>query len=97
MPHRRWAERVEDELARRGVPARSRRRLLAELQDHGDDLADLEGVTMTDDVLTSRLGEPTVLAAGAAEEYRRARWTSRSFLQTFKGNIRCNSSRARRL
>jgi hypothetical protein len=77
MSHRRWAERVDDELARRGVPARFRRRLLAELRDHADDLTDGEGSMMTDDALNKRLGEPAALATWAAEEYRRARWTSR--------------------
>src|SRR5688500_3546528 len=83
MPHRRWAERVDDELARRGVPARSRRRLLAELRDHADDLTDGEGIKMTDEVLAARLGEPAALAARAAEEYRRARWAFRHPLLVF--------------
>ena len=83
MPHRNWAERVDDELARRGVPARFRRRLLAELRDHADDLTDGEGLTMTDDELNARLGEPAALATQAAEEYRRARWTSRHPLLVF--------------
>lgn len=83
MPHRSWAERVDDELARRGVPARFRRRLLAELRDHADDLTDGEGLTMTDDTRTERLGEPAALAARADEEYRRARWTSRHPLLVF--------------
>jgi hypothetical protein len=84
MQHRLWAELVDDELARRGVPARYRRRLLAELRDHADDLTDGEGMTMqTEDVLSSRLGDPVTLAARAAEEYRRARWASRHPLLVF--------------
>jgi hypothetical protein len=84
MPHRNWAERLDDELARRGVPARFRRRLLAELRDHADDLTEGEGLTMmTDDDLNVRLGEPAALAARATEEYRRARWTSRHPLLVF--------------
>src|SRR5215212_5391830 len=83
MPHRRWPDRVDDELARRGVPARFRRRLLAELRDHADDLTDGEGLTMTDEERNARLGEPAALAARAAEEYRRARWTSRHPLLVF--------------
>jgi hypothetical protein len=83
MSHRQWAERVGDELVRRGVPARFRRRLLAELRDHADDLKDEEDLTMTDEVLNERLGAPAALAAGAAEEYRRARWTSRHPLVVF--------------
>ncbi len=83
MPHRRWPDRLEDELARRGVPARFRRRLLAELRDHADDLTDGEGRTMTDDQIEARLGRPAELAAHAAEEYRRARWASRHPLLAF--------------
>jgi hypothetical protein len=83
MPHRNWDKRMDDELARRGVPARFRRRLLAELRDHADDLTDGEGLTMTDDELNARLGEPAALATQAAEEYRRARWTSRHPLLVF--------------
>lgn len=83
MPRRQWAERVDDELARRGVPARFRHRLLAELRDHAEDLKDGENLMMTDEVLNDRLGEPAALAAGAAEEYRRARWTSRHPLLAF--------------
>jgi hypothetical protein len=77
MPNRRWDERLEDELARRGVPARSRRRLLAELRDHADDLRDEEGLTMSDNLLDERLGRPAELAARAAEEYRRSSWVAR--------------------
>mgnify|MGYP001032843337 CR=1 FL=1 len=83
MPHRRWPDRLEDELARRGVPARFRRRLLTELRDHADDLTNGEGVTMTDDQIEVRLGRPAELAAHAAEEYRRARWASRHPLLVF--------------
>jgi len=77
MRHRGWAEELDHELARRGVPARSRRRLLAEWRDHADDLKDEEGLTMTDDVLNERLGRPTDLAAHAAEQSRRATWVAR--------------------
>ena len=77
MPHRRWDERLDDELARRGVPARSRRRLLAELRDHAEDLREEEGLTMTDDLLDERLGRPTELAARAADDYRRSTWVAR--------------------
>lgn len=77
MPHRRWDERLEDELARRGVPVRFRRRLLAELRDHADDIEDEEGLKMTDDLLDERLGHPTELAARAADDYRRATWVAR--------------------
>lgn len=76
MRHRGWAEELDRALARRGVPARSRRRLLAEWRDHADDLKDGEGLTMTDDVLNERLGRPADLAAHAAEQSRRAGWVA---------------------
>ena len=77
MPHRRWDERLDDELARRGVPVRFRRRLLAELRDHAEDLREEEGLTMTDDLLDERLGRPAELAARAAGDYRRSTWVAR--------------------
>jgi hypothetical protein len=77
MPHRRWDERLDDELARRGVPARFRHRLLAELRDHAEDLKEEEGLTMTDDLLDQRLGRPAELAARAADDYRRSTWVAR--------------------
>lgn len=83
MLHGPWIERVEDALSRRGVPARYRRRLLAELRDHAEDLTE-EGMLMpTEDNLNARLGDPEMLAAQAAEEYRRTRWTSRHPLLVF--------------
>jgi hypothetical protein len=84
MPHQNWAKRLEDELARRGVPARYRTRLLTELRDHADDLTDREGLKMSNEaLLEERLGEPEVLATQAAEEYRRRRWVSRHPLLVF--------------
>ena len=83
MPNQRWDERLEDELARRGVPVRSRRRLLAELRDHADDLRDEEGLIMTDTVLDERLGRPAELAAQSAHEYRRSTWEARYPLWVF--------------
>ena len=83
MPRPCWVERVDSELARRGVPARFRRRLLAELRDHADELTDQEGLTMTDDVLNERLGQPAELAARAAAESRRATWVARHPLLVF--------------
>lgn len=82
MLHRPWTERVEDELSRRGVPARYRRRLLAELRDHVEDLKE-EVMMQTEDALDARLGDPEILAAQAAEEYRRTRWASRHPLLVF--------------
>lgn len=83
MPHRRWLERVGDELARRGVPARFRGRLVAELRDHADDLTDGGGEAMTDEQMEARLGRPAALAAHADGEYRRARFASRHPLVVF--------------
>lgn len=83
MPHRAWAERVDDELARRGVPARFRRRLLAELRDHATDLTDGEDLAMTDEVLNRRLGTPAELADHAAANYRRSTWVARHPLAVF--------------
>jgi hypothetical protein len=83
MPQRRWPDRLDDELARRGVPARFRRRLLAELRDHADDLTDGEGGAMTDEQMEARLGRPAELAARAAVEYGRARLASRHPLLVF--------------
>jgi hypothetical protein len=67
---------VEDELARRGVPARSRARLLAELRDHLDDLTE-GGSQMITEEIESRIGPPDELAAVATEEYRKASWVHR--------------------
>ena len=59
MSYPNWAERVGNELTRRGVPARFRRRLLAELRDHADDLKD-EGMPMSEALLDERLGTPVL-------------------------------------
>jgi hypothetical protein len=83
MPQPQWAERLDRELARRGVGHRYRRRLVAELLEHADDLVNREGLTMTEDVLNERIGAPAALAVQAAEEYRRSRWTSRHPLAVF--------------
>ncbi len=77
MPHRDWLDRIEVELARRGVPVRFRRRLRAELRDHAEDLKDEEGVEMSEELLQNRLGRSDELAARAADEYRRATWVAR--------------------
>ncbi|MFO0849546.1 MAG: hypothetical protein U0871_13465 [Gemmataceae bacterium] len=76
MERRPWRDRVAAELARRGVPVGWRRRLLRELADHIDDLTD-EGEAMTDATLEAKLGRPDVLAAHAADQYRRAGWAAR--------------------
>jgi hypothetical protein len=60
MDRRRWLERVEAELAARGVPAGVRARLLEELRDHLDDLT--EGGAMATEV-EQRMGDPTDVAA----------------------------------
>ena len=76
MERRPWRDRVAAELARRGVPAGWRRRLLTELADHIDDLTE-EGGAMTDAMLEAKLGRPADLAAHAADQYRRAGWAAR--------------------
>ncbi|MFO0843887.1 MAG: hypothetical protein U0797_16070 [Gemmataceae bacterium] len=76
MACRAWLERVAQELARRGVPAGRRSRLLGELRDHLEDLKE-GGLTMAELVLEAALGRPEVVAAGAAEQYRRAGWVRR--------------------
>ncbi len=58
MDRRRWLERVEAELAGRGLPAGVRARLLAELRDHLDDLT--EGGDMD---VERRMGNPADVAA----------------------------------
>ena len=63
MDRRRWLERVETELAGRGLPAGVRARLLAELRDHLDDLT--EGGDME---VEQRMGNPADVAA--AVEHR---------------------------
>jgi hypothetical protein len=63
MDRRRWLERVEAELAGRGLPAGVRARLLAELRDHLDDLT--EGGSMN---VEERMGDPVAVAA--AVEHR---------------------------
>src|SRR5438067_11802938 len=82
MDRRQWRERLEAELARRGVPARFRRRLLEELRDHFDDLTE-EGTDMTEDAQAARLGRPEDVAAAAADQYRRATWVARHPLVVF--------------
>ena len=63
MDRRRWLERVEAELAGRGLPAGARARLLAELRDHLEDLT--EGADME---VERRMGDPAAVAA--AVEHR---------------------------
>jgi hypothetical protein len=63
MDRQRWLERVEAELAGRGLPAGVRARLLAELRDHLDDLT--EGGDMD---VEQRMGAPAAVAA--AVEHR---------------------------
>jgi hypothetical protein len=76
MVSRRWLERVETELARRGVPAGRRSRLLAELRDHLEDLTE-GGKPMPETALDDVLGRPEGLAEGAATEYRKESWIRR--------------------
>ena len=81
MSHRPWHDRLDVELRRRGVPARFRRRFLAEAGDHADDLTE-EG-DMTESEIEARLGHPAEVATAAADQYRRATWTRRHPLLVF--------------
>lgn len=76
MDRRRWLERVEAELAGRGLPAGVRARLLEELRDHLDDLT--EGGDMATGV-ERRMGIPADVAA--AVKYRG--WVRRHPLLVF--------------
>ena len=58
MDRRRWLERVESELAGRGLPAGVRARLLAELRDHLEDLTEGGGMDVE-----RRMGDPADVAA----------------------------------
>lgn len=92
MECRAWLERVAEELARRRVPLAARERLMAELRDHAEDLAEAgffstrtkEGSTMTtDDRIEAKLGSPDELAALAESESRRGGWVRRHPLLVF--------------
>lgn len=76
MDRRRWLERVEAELAARGVPAGIRARLLEELRDHLDDLT--EGGDMATE-LERRMGDPADVAAAV----ERRGWVRRHPLLVF--------------
>ncbi len=82
MGSRSWLERVGRELARRGVPAGRRSRLLAELRDHLEDLSE-GGERMSKIALDEVLGQPEAVAEQAATEYRRESWIQRHPLWVF--------------
>ena len=67
-----WLQQLADDLTRRGIRGRDRRRIVAELRDHI--ACDPEGV--------ARLGDPTALAGMFADELATAR-TRRSALKAF--------------
>lgn len=77
-----WLERVEGEMARRGVPAGRRSRLLAELCDHLEDLTE-GGKRMSEIELNDVLGRPEALAERALTEYRKESWIRRHPLWVF--------------
>jgi hypothetical protein len=77
MDRQPWLDRLNEELAGRGLPAGVRSRLLAELQDHLDDLTEGGTDMMTGNQLGLRMGAPDVLAERAAADYRRASWVRR--------------------
>lgn len=82
MVSRSWLERVESEMARRGVPAGRRSRLLAELCDHVEDLTE-GGKRMSEIELNDVLGRPEALAERALTEYRKESWIRRHPLCVF--------------
>jgi hypothetical protein len=82
MVSRSWLERVDTELARRGVPAGRRSRLLAELRDHLEDLTE-GGEHMSEIQVSDVLGQPEAVAEQAATEYRKESWIRRHPLCVF--------------
>jgi|SRR5579884_1265821 len=82
MGSRSWLERVGRELARRGVPAGRRSRLLAELRDHLQDLTE-GGERMSKIALDEVLGQPEAVAEQAATAYRKENWIRRHPLWVF--------------
>ena len=82
MVSRSWLERVDSEMARRGVPAGRRSRLLAELGDHLEDLTE-GGKRMSEIELNDVLGRPEALAERALTEYRKESWIRRHPLWVF--------------
>lgn len=75
MDRRLWLERVERELAERGLPAGVRARLLDELRDHLDDLT--EGGANVATEVEQLMGAPAELAAVAGAEHGRGGWVRR--------------------
>ena len=77
MDRQPWLERVADELAGRGLPARARARLLEELRDHLEDLTEGGAKMATATDLGQQMGPPEDIASVAAMEYRRSSWVRR--------------------
>jgi hypothetical protein len=77
MDCRHWLERVAEELAGQGLPARVRVRLMDELRDHVDDLTERGTDMATDTQIELWMGSPEELAAGAVADYRRTAWVRR--------------------
>lgn len=82
MQRRPWLERVAEELARQRLPGTVRTRLLAELRDHLEDLAEGGIDVETEREPELQMGSPEDLASGAAAEYRSA-WVRRHPLLVF--------------
>lgn len=85
MDARQWLEQVRGELSRRKLPPFYAQRLVDELSDHLNDF--LEDRMSTDakdlhDVL-NRLGAPSQVAATAASEFRKQRFSRRHPVLTF--------------
>ncbi|MGL4419540.1 MAG: hypothetical protein ACRCZF_02640 [Gemmataceae bacterium] len=82
MEPRLWLDQTNSEMARQGVPARQRLRLLAEWREHLQHLTD-EDPHMQELNTETTMGTPRTVASAAAAEFRRSRWTTRHPLLVF--------------
>jgi hypothetical protein len=82
---RHWLSQLRNELEQRKLPGEYTARLVAELSDHLVDLLEDPMSTDAKDLhgVFQRLGEPGRVAARAAQEYRRARFSRRHPVVTF--------------
>lgn len=83
MGPQRWLERVANELAGQGLPAGVRARLLGELKDHLEDLTDGRKDVVKESEMGGWMGDPSELAAIAAEKCNRVGWVQRHALLVF--------------
>ena len=89
MDARHWLEQVRDKLAERELPPFYVERLVEELSDHLHDFMEDPMSTDAKDLrgLARHLGVPAELAATAASEYRKQRFSRRD-----RKSTRLNSS-----